>query len=86
MSEGFIYFIDSQFLSHFLVGNLLDLRFKRCFATNLKRHREKWCNVQLLVDEQKEQMRDLCFFSSTNIAVITSRENHQFRGINSQLY
>ena len=51
MSEGFIYslianscliyiFIDSQFLSHFLVGNLLlDLRCKRCFATNLKRQK-----------------------------------------------
>ena len=41
MSEGFIYFIDSQFLSDFLVGDLLDLRFKdvraNCFCASLLR-------------------------------------------------
>ena len=35
-------------------------------------------NVQLLVDEQKEQMRDL-LFSSSNMVAMTSLENQLLR-------
>ena len=43
--------------------------FYRWFVTNLQRHRQQCCDVQLLVDEQKELMRNL-LFPSTNMAAM----------------